>query len=449
MKARLNLKMKNRIATGGILLLCVLLTFAFASSRTIFHKEKIVLRIAAPAFVMNSSLHGDITDSQRFLQKAARSFEKTHENVSVDVRIFGMGDEYKAITECFGTSDAADVIFEGYFNLGSYVTSGRIVPLDDIITDEMRADIFDSVWMMGNYGGKTYLMPYLIYQNILTYRKRLFLASGLKRFVSDKGEIQNWTTAEWEEILDTLSEKLPPNVYPAMMYARNNQGDVHIMSLIRAFGSPIFNENGKFDFESDEAVKALAWIQSGVRRGWYPPMAENLEMRDMQELFENGQLAICFYNNASNQWMGNLDEYGFVNFPNNVATAFYTGFAVFDNGDAAKIKLAKEFVKSIYEDEELLEISVGNLSASKKMMEKHHQSIERVSEMAVNMENVVDFVQKNPNWQGTPTSVRSVFYPKIQELLRGSITPKECAAALDRDCNKAIEIGQSELKLHE
>ena len=38
------------------------------------------------------------------------------------------------------------------------------------------------------------------------------------------------------------------------------------MSLIRAFGSGIFDEDGNFDFESEEAVRGLEWIQGGVRR---------------------------------------------------------------------------------------------------------------------------------------------------------------------------------------
>ena len=29
--------------------------------------------------------------------------------------------------------------------------------------------------------------------------------------------------------------------------------------------------DGNFDFESDEAVKSLTWIQDGVDKGWYPP----------------------------------------------------------------------------------------------------------------------------------------------------------------------------------
>jgi multiple sugar transport system substrate-binding protein len=144
-----------------------------------------------------------------------------------------------------------------------------------------------------------------------------------------------------------------------------------------------------------------------------------------------------------------LDNYGFVNFPNNTATSFITGFEVFDTGNDTKVNTAKDFIKYIYETEEWLEISAGNIPASKKITEKYADQITMLSEFSDNAENVVDFMHNSPNWQGNDTSVRSVFWPNIHELLLGTLTPKECAKELDSDCNRAIEIGWEESKLHD
>jgi hypothetical protein len=58
-------------------------------------------------------------------------------------------------------------------------------------------------------------------------------------------------------------------------------------------------------------------------------------------------------------------------------------------------------------------------------------------------------MDNSPNWQGDETSVRSVFWPQIHELLLGTVTPEECARALDKDCNKALRIGRVNSRLHE
>jgi multiple sugar transport system substrate-binding protein len=72
-----------------------------------------------------------------------------------------------------------------------------------------------------------------------------------------------------------------------------------------------------------------------------------------------------------------------------------------------------------------------------------------LDEFVKNSVNVVDFMNSSPNWQGSPTSVRNVFWPNIHKLLLGIVTPAECAAALDRDCNYSLETGRQQSTLHD
>ena len=221
------------------------------------------------------------------------------------------------------------------------------------------------------------------------------------------------------------------------------------MTLMRAYGSPIFDEAGNFDVESREAVQALEWIQEGVSKGWYPPHPENLEISDCNELFSNGQLSIYTFNNASFVLYDNIEDYGFVNFPGNLATSFVTGFEVFDNGDDIKTKAAKDFILYIYENEEWLDISAGNIPACRSVAEKYKDQINMLEEFVLNAENVVDFMNNSPNWQGNDTSVRSVFWPGIHDMLSGAITPQECAETLNKSCNEALQTGRENSRLHE
>ncbi|MCM1237325.1 MAG: extracellular solute-binding protein [Ruminococcus flavefaciens] len=414
-------------------------------------KKEITLCIKVPNLTLNAVSRPDIPDSGVFLEMAGEAFAAQYEkaDVKVQVETFEYVDEVEAITGSFGTEDATDILYEGYFNMASYLHTGKVVPLDDIISDELRGDIDDASWAMSMTNGKTYMMPFLSMQNILIFNKKLFRDCGLDKYIADKVVIQDWTMEEWTDILNMLAAKLPKQTYPMMMYGKNNQGDTHIMSYIRAFGSTIFREDGQFDFENEKAVKALEWLQSGVDRGWYPPHPENLEISDCNELFGNGQLAVHIFNNANFTLYDNMEDYGYVNFPGKVATSFVTGFEVFDNGDDLKVEVAKELIRFIYENDEWLELSAGNIPASRKVAQKYQEQITMLNEFTQNAENVVDFMNNSPNWQGSDTSVRSVFWPNIHELLAKKISPKECAKKLDEACNAALEEGRKNSELHQ
>lgn len=440
--------MRRKILAAALALILCAGTLSGCGKET---KPEITLIVKVPSLSMNSVSNPDIIDSGDFLQQAGAEFAAQYENADVTFRIesFDYVDEVAAITGSFGTETSPDILYEGYFNMASYLHTGKVVPLDDIISDELRNDIDSSSWAMSMVNGKTYMMPFLSMQNILIYNKELFNDCGLEKYTTDEITIQNWTLDEWTEILDTLAVNLPSQTYPMMMYGKNNQGDTHIMSYIRAFGSTIFDADGNFDFESDEAIKALEWLQSGVDKGWYPPHPENLELSDSSELFSNGQLAIYIFNNANFVLYDNMENYGYVNFPGNVATSFVTGFEVFDNGDELKMQAAKDFIKYIYENDKWLDMSAGNIPVSRKVSQKYQDQITMLDEFTENSVNVVDFMNNSPNWQGNDTSVRSVFWPNIHELLAKNVTPAECAKMLNESCNAALETGRKDSTLHE
>lgn len=445
------MKLKKLIAAITAASLCCLLLSGCNEVNRPAEPKEITIIVKTPTQEMNCVSNPDVVSTQEFLEKAATAFAAQYNQAKVtfDVRVFAYVDEVKVISESFDTADAPDILFEAYFNMAGYIHTGRVVPLNDMITDEIRSDIDSAAWEISEINGKTYMMPYLYMQNILIYNKDLFRSCGLDEYCGTSTEIQSWSIEQWEDILNTLAANLPSNTYPLAMYGKNNQGDTHIMSYIRAFGSKIFDEEGNFDFQSPEAIKALTWIQDGVSKGWYAPHPENLEMKDNSELFANKQLAIYAFNNANTTLYDDVNNYGFVNYPVSTATSFPNGFEIFDNGDADKIRVAKDFIQFIYETDELLELSAGNLPVSQKVTEKYADRITMLSDFSKNSVNVVNFMNNSPNWQGSETSVRSVFYPHIHDLLAGDITPEECAQTLNQDCNYALKIGRENSTLHE
>lgn len=408
------------------------------------------LVIKTPLQEMNTLSNPHIRDTTAFLKQAAAAFAGAYTKAAVrpDVKTFNYVDEVKAVTGSFDTETAPDILFGAFFNLSGYIDTGRAVPLDDMIGPALKADMEPRDWEPGLRDGRVYLLPYLKMQNILICNRELFRQCGLAAFLGPGREIRNWTLPEWQHILDTLAARLPHGIYPLAIFAKNNQGDTHILSYLRAFGGSIFDSRGNFDFQAPATVRALAWLQEGVRRGWFPPHPENLEMKDCSELFANGQLAIYMFNNANRTIYTKLDDYAFVNYPGNIATEFYNGFLVFDNGDPARLQAAKDFLAFLYERDEWRDLSAGNIPTSKRTLARYRDRIVMMDEFGRNAPNVVDFTNKSPNWQGRADSFRSVFWPNIHRLLELKITPEQCAADLDRVCNAALERGRRERRLH-
>jgi multiple sugar transport system substrate-binding protein len=439
----------KKILLTAVAALCLAAFAALALHGFAKTKPRVTLTFKMPTLATRCINDPSVREAYDIFTKATADFAAQYKDADVTFRLvkFDLADESKYIPGCFDKSDAADILYEDFFNMSTYIYTGRVVPLDDVIGAGLRRDIDDSYWKMGSARGRTYMLPFLARQNVLGYHRSMLRKAGLSKFVSDGEDIQSWTLDEWNEVLSTLAKRLPAGCYALAMYAANEQSDTHIMTYIRSHGSQFFDKNGRFDLETPQAVAALKWIKSNYDKGVYPPNCENLVARDCGNLFWNNQLAIKMINGPGAD--AEDTDIGLVNFPGadgkGLATAFVTGFEVFDNGDPARVKAAKDFLRFFYGSEKYMDYSAGNMPVSARVTGKYKDRIYRLASFKKNEDLVVDFMHNNPNWRG----VRAIFYKHIQELLTGAKTPQQTAAALDRDCNAAIEQGRREGKLHQ
>ena len=406
-------------------------------------KESVEIFINVPVLTCDCIANPELLDSSDIIKYAWDMFAAQYDKYEVSLRDdsvyrFEQVDYQTNIPDTYGTANCPDLSFGGYFAMSGYIYDGYIIPLDDIITDEIRADFSDATWAQSKgSNGKTYLMPYYALQNILCYNKDLFAECGLDEYISDDDSIQGWSLDEWDYILSVLADRLPENCYPMMMYAKNNQGDTHTMVQLRCMGSSFFDENGLFNLSTDEGIAGLQWIKDNYDSGFYPAGCENLEIADCTELFMNGQIAVYVWNSALDTSMQDMNI-GYVNFPaasdEGANSNWITGFMAFDNGDEKKIKVVKDFLKYIYETPELLDLSTGGQPCSISVNERWADKLPLGVQLAENDKYAVDFTANTPNWAG----VRQAFWPHIQALLKGDETAEEAAAGIDEDCNAAI-----------
>ena len=383
------------------------------------------------------------------LEAAAERFNKQYDKyeVTFEFNRYNYTDEKEQLLDKVGTEEAVDLFYAGSWNVSSWAERGLVIPLDDLIDDELRADISETIWKQNTYKGHVYIMPYQQLQNTLAVNTTMMKNAGLDAYIPEPETIAHWSTEEFNTVFAGLKASFTnETTYPFMMYAHNNQGDSHIMTLLQALGGSLYDENGNFAVNTPEGIAALTWLKELDEQGYVPDNAENLEFIDSVNLFYNGQLAICM-SNLTNLWdcrNRGLDVFP-VNFPsldgNGYATATSNGFCVFDNGDGEKIQVAKDFIRYIYTDEELMKYTLGTLPVNQSVIDKYGDEIWMLKAYAENAKNLTTIVRfDSPNWQG----VREAFYPNIQALLKGILPPAEIAAAIDETCNAALVQGRQQ-----
>ena len=436
-------------------LLCMFLIFAACFSMTGCSSgkpaderpESITLRIATPPIGLGSVPGVGEGEISEMMEVAAERFsaQYTAFDVNFEINRYNYTDEKEQLLDKIGTEDAADIFYAGSWNTSAWAEQGWLVPLDDIIDDGLRSDISETLWRQNSYKGHVYVLPYQQLHNTLAVNKKMMEEAGLEEFIPEQDTIAHWSTEDFNTVFAELKESITDETtYVFMMYALNDQGDSHIMTLLQAMGGSLYDENGNFAINTPEGIAALTWLKSLDEQGYVPENAENIEFVDVINLFYNGQMAICM-SNLTNLW--DYRDRGMevfpVNFPSldgrGYVVATTNGFCVFDNGDTKKVQAAKDFVRYIYTDEELMKYTLGTLPVNQSVMDKYEDEIWMLKAYSENSPNLTTIVRlDNLNWQG----VRDVFYLNIQDLLKGTKSPEEVAKAIDETCNAALEQGR-------
>ena len=262
-----------------------------------------------------------------------------------------------------------DVVFGHYDEIAPAIYTGRITPVGDVITSEMRLNIPDAFLEAGRIpaDGRIYLLPFSATQMVLVFDEDLFEACGLDAFVVRQGTIaapgeqeasaggsadavvadamsrvvvQTWSPAQWVEVLEVLSAKLPtlaqerqvqafnewssnvelarqaakdaggdaaaqdaaaaefgeaPHLsplYPMMMFGKGSEGARFMVAFLHMFGGSFFDDEGYVLTETPEGIAAASWIALGSAHGYFPPDVEGMTYADCAKLFANGQLGI-------------------------------------------------------------------------------------------------------------------------------------------------------------
>ena len=385
-------------------------------------------------------------DYDSFLKKAAEEFKKENPNITVNVQVIPGDQRSDKLSVAIQTKTLPDAFFESIFAMTQYAHMGVLAPVDDIIDEETKKDIPQAIWDNVQIGGKTYFYPFGNNPGTLMYNADMFRKAGLDKYIKGEHEIATWTLEEYEEILKTLREKLPQDVAPMGLYAKNNQADTWNVAYLRMYGSPYFGEDGKLVVNDEAGVKALTKLDDWRKAGYTNSGPESLSSNDVLGLFQNQKVAISFANNnlmmniKADMEAGKVGKFDvrLANIPGEkgpLSVTYIVGGMVFNTGNKAKMEAAKKFVKFFSSNKELVKASKNVIPVRDSVAKEVAGELPFLKAYQENAKYIFNFSNNTPGY----AELRNLLFPELQAVFTGAKNPKQALDSYVEQGNRVIE----------
>jgi multiple sugar transport system substrate-binding protein len=221
-----------------------------------------------------------------FMQKLVDQFSNEHENIQVKMNTVQWSDYYQKVPSAVASGKGPDVGIMHVDELATNAVRGVIIPLDDV-ADSLglkEADFAPVVWNAGVYDNKRYGIPLDIHPFAMFYNRGVLERAGM-----DPDE----PPRDGDEFVAALDELKASGLRGFWVMNDAPAGVWVFQALLTQFGGTLYNEGtAKATFNSDEGVKALAWLVDRVRDGH---SAENVTEESSYTAFLNGKNAF-FWN---------------------------------------------------------------------------------------------------------------------------------------------------------
>ncbi|WEG72597.1 ABC transporter substrate-binding protein [Vagococcus intermedius] len=384
-------------------------------------------------------------DYDSFFKEAAKRYEEKNPNVHVNVQVIPGEQRADKLSVAVQTKELPDMFFDSSFALSEYAHMGVLAPLDDIIDEKSQKDIPKSIWENVQINDKTYFYPFAHNPGTLSYNAEMFKEAGLEKYMAPEYEIANWSSDDLKVISKKLKET-NQEVAPFGLFAKNNQGDTWNMSYLRMFGNQFFDKDGKINVNDETGVKALEFLDDMRKDGLTTKGVETLSSNDVNAMFQNKQTAINFTNSVlfngikSDMASGKVAPFDMrlANIPGKdqpVSFTYVTSSVVFDSGDEARIKAAKDFVKFYSTDKELVKASKNALPVRDSVATEFAEDMPYLKAYQDNSENIINFSNNTPGY----VELRNAFFPELQAVYTGEKTAQEALNSFAENGNRIID----------
>ncbi|WP_324716832.1 sugar ABC transporter substrate-binding protein [Carboxydochorda subterranea] len=230
---------------------------------------------------------GEQPVSQQTWKSQIERFAKVHPEIKVEVIDVPWDLAHDRIVNMVMAGDGPDLIQMGSRWIPEFAEMGALMPLDQYFGKEKMSLYYPGLVKTVTYKGKLYALPRAYSTQALIYRTDL---------------IKN-PPKTWDEVV-TISKKIQSE-HPGM-YGLGIGGANHVSTLSQYFtilytyGGRVFDEQGRLQLDSPEAVAALKRYVDFYRKDKIVPNPLEYNREQLPELFSAGRIAMF----VSGPWGG-------------------------------------------------------------------------------------------------------------------------------------------------
>ncbi|HFI0082576.1 TPA: ABC transporter substrate-binding protein [Streptococcus suis] len=307
---------------------------------------------AFPVFTQEKTEDGVGT----YEQKIIAAFEEANPDIDVKLETIDFTSGPEKITTAIEAGTAPDVLFDAPGRIITYGKNGKLADLNDLFTDDFVKDVNnDNIIQASKAGDTAYMYPISSAPFYMAFNKAMLEDAGVLDLVKD-----GWTTDDFEKVIKVLKDK---GYNPGSLFSNGQGGDQGTRAFLANLysGSITDPEVTKYTTDSEQMIKALDKAAGWIKDGYMMNGSQYAGGDDIQN-FANGQTSYTILwapsQNGIQQQL--LEASGVevleVLFPSEDGKPdleyLVNGFAVFNNGDEARVAASKKFLQFIADDAE-------------------------------------------------------------------------------------------------
>ena len=380
-------------------------------------------------------------------KKAAAAFHDKYPHITVQVETIDFTSGPQQLVTAMEGGSAPDVLLDAPGRVIEYGKAGRLVPLDDLFTEEFARDVDNQALLDACKGdGAAYLYPISSAPFYMAINRQMWEQAGALEHVNLEGD-RTWTTADFEQALAKLAAA---GYTPGTVYCNGQGGDQGTRALIsNLYGGAVADrDRTQYTFNSEASVRALTAVKQWMDQGYLGKGVSNTAAGDI-ELFSTGVSAFtfCWGTSTALAQQPNLEAAGVepisLPFPAEGGTPaleyLVNGFCVFDNQDPARAEAAKLLIQFLCDDPEWgprnvvrtgafpVRTSFGDLYAGSPLAQEYAVLAQWTGYYAPYYNTMDGFAVMRTQW-----------WNMLQKITMGDETPEAAANAAVEASNRAM-----------
>ncbi|MFJ8821337.1 ABC transporter substrate-binding protein [Streptomyces sp. NPDC102467] len=203
----------------------------------------------------------EANSSQKYWDKLAAAYEKTHPDVKVDVDVYSWNDVDAKVKSMVDAGHAPDMAQIGAY--ADYAAADKLYPVGDLLNVPTQADYLAQLADAGKVDSTQYGMPFASSTRLLFYNKKLFKDAGISAPTS------------WPELeADAKALKAHGVKIPYALPLGREEAQAETMIWMLSGGDGYTDDVGSYTIDSKQNVATFDWLKNDlVGKGLTGPTA--------------------------------------------------------------------------------------------------------------------------------------------------------------------------------